>query len=304
MRTVWWCLSVWLGTALAFHTSVYAQTAPQAAQPEAEAAPATAENSEGDAAELDRAARSLFAAGKIAFDLGRYEEALEYLTQAYQLSQRPLLLFNIASTLDRLRRDAEALETFDRYLTEVPDAPNRPAVESRVRLLREAVERAKAEEAARQAAAQQEQAAAAADAQAQAGTAAPPHEIVMVSEQTDGGGLSPVVFFVGAGLTVVSGVFATVSGLNTISARDQYEQYAQSQEPSAEAQQYAKELYDDGVARQTRTNVLIGLTGALAVGTVVMAFLTDWGGDDEQPQVGAAGFVSTDGGGVSFNGHF
>jgi tetratricopeptide (TPR) repeat protein len=83
--------------------------------------------SDPDAAELDRAARSLFEAGKIAFDLGRYEEALEYLQQAHDLSQRPILLFNIASTLDRLRRDQEALDTFERYLREVPDAANKLA---------------------------------------------------------------------------------------------------------------------------------------------------------------------------------
>lgn len=267
-------------------------------------ATAQAEAEPGDAAELDRAARALFEAGKIAFDLGRYEEALDHLTQAFNLSKRPLLLFNIASTLDRLRRDAEALDAFERYLREVPDAPNRPAVEGRVRLLREAVERAKTEEAARAAAAEQQRQAEAAAQQNQTPAQTTPEQdpqILMVSDASDGGGLSPVIFIVGASLTVVGGVVATISGINTLDARDQYEEYAQRDDAEYEV---AKDLYDDGVARQTRTNVFIGLTAALAVGTTVIALLTDWGGGDDEPQVGAAGYVSADGGGLSLRGSF
>jgi hypothetical protein len=38
-------------------------------------------------------------------------------------------------------------------------------------------------------------------------------------------------------------------------------------------------LYKQGVSKQRRTNVLLGVTGGLAVFTVVAAALTDWGSD-------------------------
>src|SRR5690242_11428414 len=89
----------------------------------------------------DKAARGLFEAGSVAFEEGRYEEALEHFEQAYELSpNRHLLLYNIASSLDRLRRDAEALEKFQRYLELNPTASNRTGVEARVIVLRKAVE--------------------------------------------------------------------------------------------------------------------------------------------------------------------
>ncbi|MCG8556210.1 MAG: tetratricopeptide repeat protein [Proteobacteria bacterium] len=93
---------------------------------------------------LDLQARSLFQAGRIAFEAGRFEQALGYFRQAYELSPRPLLLYNIASSLDRLRRDAEALAAFEQYLREQPDAPNRAGTEARIRVLRQSLQAAQA----------------------------------------------------------------------------------------------------------------------------------------------------------------
>jgi tetratricopeptide (TPR) repeat protein len=86
-------------------------------------------------AEIDAEARSLFEAGRTAFDAGRFEPALDYFTRAYELSHRGALLFNVASAAERLRRDALALDAYRRYLVEVPDAPNRAFVQARVEFL-------------------------------------------------------------------------------------------------------------------------------------------------------------------------
>lgn len=94
----------------------------------------------------DEEARSLFEAGRAAFTAGRFEDALGHFQRAYELSGRPMLLFNIGQSFDRLRRDEEALSTFERYLTDVPDAPNRAQVEARVAIMQAAV--AEAEEQA------------------------------------------------------------------------------------------------------------------------------------------------------------
>jgi tetratricopeptide (TPR) repeat protein len=88
---------------------------------------------------MDAEARSIFSAGQVAFESGRFERALEHFLHAYELSGRAQLLFNIAVTHDRLRHDREALAMFEQYLAAVPDAPNREEVEGRIAILRDAV---------------------------------------------------------------------------------------------------------------------------------------------------------------------
>ena len=88
----------------------------------------------------DEEARALYQAGRVAFDDGRFEDALGYFERAHELSGRPQLLYNIASAADRLRQNAVALEHFEAYLEALPDADNRRSVEARIALLRDALE--------------------------------------------------------------------------------------------------------------------------------------------------------------------
>lgn len=81
------------------------------------------------------------------------------------------------------------------------------------------------------------------------------------------GGVSPILFGVGAGLTAVAGGVLIWSGVDVLSARDAY--VATPTEAG----------YRDGLDRETRTNVLIGITGGLAIATVIIAIVTDWDGD-------------------------
>jgi tetratricopeptide (TPR) repeat protein len=86
----------------------------------------------------DDEAHALFAAGEVAYREGRYENALHYFRQAYDLSHRPVLLYNIGAAADRLRRDDETIAAFEQYLAEIPDASNRGEVEARLSVLRRA----------------------------------------------------------------------------------------------------------------------------------------------------------------------
>lgn len=99
---------------------------------------ASAQEAQSDA--HDEEARALYQAGRVAFDDGRFEDALGYFERAHELSGRAELLFNIASAADRLRRNAVALENFEAYLEAVPDADNRRSVEARIALLRDALD--------------------------------------------------------------------------------------------------------------------------------------------------------------------
>lgn len=96
----------------------------------------------------------------------------------------------------------------------------------------------------------------------QAVTPPPPHQPPPPPPPS---GLSPVVFWAGVGLTAVSAGLLVWSGVDTLSARDAY--VAAPTEAG----------YNDGVGRETRTNILIGTTAALGVATAVVGvFATRW----------------------------
>lgn len=88
----------------------------------------------------EREARGLFDLGSEAYAQARYDRALKYFQEAYALSKRPGLLYNLGLTYSNLRRDREAIDAFERYLAEVPDADNREAVQNRLAILKKNVE--------------------------------------------------------------------------------------------------------------------------------------------------------------------
>ena len=97
------------------------------------AVPAAAQDATAEAE-----ARSVFDAGQVAFTDARYDDALVYFKRSYRLSHRPALLFNIGLCHDRLRDDQSAIEAYERYLAEVPSAPNRREVDGRLEALHRA----------------------------------------------------------------------------------------------------------------------------------------------------------------------
>ena len=89
------------------------------------------------------------------------------------------------------------------------------------------------------------------------------------------GGISPAFFVTALVLTAGAGATLAWSGIDTLNARDEYEETAMSGDLAL-----AREMYDDGQALELRTNLLIGVTGGLAALTLLFALLTDWGGSD------------------------
>jgi hypothetical protein len=91
------------------------------------------------------------------------------------------------------------------------------------------------------------------------------------------GGWSPVVFFVGAGLTAAAGGVTVWSGLDT-------QNNPGPERVKRECADENCELYKEGRSKQLRTNVLIGVTGGLAVASgLVGALAVDWGGGGAGP---------------------
>lgn len=125
-------------------------------------------------------------------------------------------------------------------------------------------------------------------------------------------GLPPALFFVGAGLTVVAGGITVWSGIDTVN------------NPGADAVKQAcagkgEECgpYQEGLSKQRRTNVLIGVTAGLGVATVLVgALFTDWSGGKSsappqeagklfRPRVAGVGpWASHEGGGLLATGRF
>jgi hypothetical protein len=102
---------------------------------------------------------------------------------------------------------------------------------------------------------------------------------IRATRQTSGPphGLSRWWAIGGGAITVGLGVATTISGLSTLSTRDQIRD-AVTAGNSASAQM----LYANGRDQQTRTNVLLGVTIASGVATGVLAVFTNWAGRSER----------------------
>ena len=87
----------------------------------------------------DAAARKQFEHGRSAFEQSDYEQALTHFRNAYRLSHRGQLQYNIGITATRLQRDQEALAAFQSYLEEVEHPPREQEVRNRIAALERAV---------------------------------------------------------------------------------------------------------------------------------------------------------------------
>ncbi len=85
----------------------------------------------------DARARRHFASGESYYEEGAYEDAVREFTQAYRLSHRPALLFNLYTAEERFGRLSDAATHLEQYLREMPpDLENRGALEARLANLR------------------------------------------------------------------------------------------------------------------------------------------------------------------------
>ena len=92
---------------------------------------------------------------------------------------------------------------------------------------------------------------------------------------TEEGGAPPAVFYTGVGLTVAAGIVAAAFGGKALSERGRTEDLSPfDREGIARGNERARDA-------ALLSDVFLGVTGALAITTVVLFFLTDFDGDDE-----------------------
>ncbi len=107
-----------------------------------------------------------------------------------------------------------------------------------------------------------------------AATSAPPPAAADQGPAAEHGGWSPVVFWIGAGLTAALGGVTVWSGIDTQNNPGQ-----EAVREGCVGQGEACPLYQDGRDRQNRTNILLGATAGVGIATIVIgAVATDWSG--------------------------
>lgn len=97
----------------------------------------------GDAQADRRKARAAFKKGRGLFKQGKYAEAATELEKAYSLSPHPALLRYLGQTYYKANKPKKALEQFERYLKQAPQAPDRAQTESKIAELKQILAAAK-----------------------------------------------------------------------------------------------------------------------------------------------------------------
>ncbi len=92
----------------------------------------------------DEAAKRHYFSGQAYFNRARYQDALHEFTEAFRLSGRAAVLFNIGECQARLDQPAEAIDSLERYLREEPQSPRRVSVAELVGSLRAQLEQQRA----------------------------------------------------------------------------------------------------------------------------------------------------------------
>lgn len=92
--------------------------------------------------EEEERAKAHFLAGQSYYDQASYNDALREFNEAYRISKRPALLYNIARCFEALEQFPDAVKMLERYLEEDPTTSDREAVTTRIRNLKDRQEHA------------------------------------------------------------------------------------------------------------------------------------------------------------------
>src|SRR5688500_2507730 len=98
------------------------------------------EQEPGDDGRRERAMH-LFEESRTHYDAGRFDTAAELLAEAYDLQPDPILLYNMARAYESGGRVQEAIDAYERYLSDAGNVRDRGAIETRLATLRDQLER-------------------------------------------------------------------------------------------------------------------------------------------------------------------
>jgi len=202
------------------------------------------------------------------YEAGHFEEAAQLLRSALRLHDDPMLHYNLARALEGSGDMSGAVESFETYLEQRPDAPDRGAVESRLTTLRRQLrEREQLER-------ERDEARARAGGDGDEGSEVEEDEAYDEGAPDDGGGGSVNIapwLVAGAGVAVVGVGFAFAA-------------VGQSKHDEAVANpehRMASELSGQADTFATLANVFFVVGGVAAAAGIVWGILTLGGDDDD-----------------------
>jgi tetratricopeptide (TPR) repeat protein len=144
-RRTWQAVGLWILVGVT--TPAHAQTNPGGQAAPDPNAPVAAPSDQEQSNALDDEARERFSLGRTFYEAGRFQQAAEEFGEAYRLSGRPQLLYNLYVA----NRDAgnwqEATDALRGYLDKVPDAPDSITLRARLASLEMQNEKRKREQA-------------------------------------------------------------------------------------------------------------------------------------------------------------
>jgi tetratricopeptide (TPR) repeat protein len=223
-------------------------------------------------------AKALVSRATVEYNVGRFDQALELYTQAYEKYSKPALLFNIGQCHRLLGHYERALFFYHGYLREQPEATNRPLVEQRIDESQRALEAQRAAEAdAARSRAAQPVAPVAQPAPAPVTTAVAPSPAVFSApvdsgEHTTTSGSSAlwIAGFATAGVGVALIGTGIGFGLHAESVSNELTQL--SGQKGAWSAHYQSE-YDSGKSAATTANILIAAGAAAVAGGAVLTWI-------------------------------
>lgn len=203
----------------------------------------------------DERARELYLRGDRLYAEGSYDEAIVALQEAYDLSRRPALLYDIANALERLGRYEEALRYLNDYAPSAPEH-QRHIVLKRIRSLElRAEERRRQEGAAAQAAPPQ-------PAPVSRPALEAPPALVLADEPEAS---PPILGYVLGGVGLVGIGVGVVLGLSANGARNDAEGQCVDNGTNVLCPASVRDQLDDSKNRAIAADVAWGL-GAVALG--------------------------------------
>ena len=252
-------------------------------------------------------ARERYAQGAEFFRRERYSAAIAELTEAYRLWQNPTILFALGQAYEGDGQVQAAIDTYQRYLDTTPETDQRRAdIDTRIRALNQllATVRIECNTAGTVLINGQEVGTAPGEIRVPtgrhqievradgyrperqtvtiaAGTTVPltftlrreetRTEIIRVSEGRAPIRLPRSAFMVTAGVTVAAvGAWAGLAGTAVRRSNQYNDQPVRTEGERRDAQAWSR-----------RADIMMGVAGGLAVGTLVVGLLTDWDGDDD-----------------------
>lgn len=249
-------------------------------------------------------AKRHFKQGVAFADAGNCGGAIVEFEAAYNIIPRPNALYNIAQCQERLFRYDLAIQYYERYLKEAPaDAADRPAVEAALKtlgnllgVLHVKVNVPKAEvwiddRLGGQAPGDVYVPAGGHTVELRAEGYIPKRtEVRLVGREevtisielekaqttvnvTETTGISPTLFWIGAGATVVS---ASVGGFFALQVKSKYDEAKDTPAVSPKRMQQRKDIK----SAELTADIFFLSSGVLAIGTTIIAFMTDWDESD------------------------